>query len=93
MRASSVQKVKVIPGDSIVRVAEQASKVNVGHGTYLQEAIDKVKDDYDNAIVFSDMQLADYYLKHTGGLKKVYCFNLAAYPGRVAANGKVVEFS
>lgn len=90
--ATDCRKVDVIPGDGILRIASQISKINVGLGTEIQKALDRVKDEYETALVFSDMQFADS-IKDTGKLKRIYCFNLGSYAGTVSDGGKIVELA
>lgn len=90
--ATTIKKVDVMPWDSGIRVVKTIMQTEVGAGTALQQAIDCVKNTYDNCIVFSDMQIGDM-VRDTGSLKKVYCFDLSPYKSWISVKGNMVHFA
>ena len=67
--------VKVLPGDSLMRIYDSIRRQMQMGGTNIQAAINLIPDDCDTAIVWTDGQFADE-VRNTRHLKKVIIANL-----------------
>lgn len=87
--ATEIEKAKILTWDWLLRIINQIKNINVWVGTSIQQAIDKVKD-YDNVIVFSDMQVNDY-VDNTWKIKNLFLFNLSWYKNSIWIKWNIVE--
>jgi len=89
--ATDCKRPNIFAWDSVNRISEAIQKTDVWCGTDLQQAIDKVKD-YDNVIVFSDMQCS-YYVNNTWSIKNIYLFDLTGYENSIAVKWNMYNIS
>lgn len=90
--ATDTRRPNIMAWDGLLRIAHAITNTDVGMGTNIQQAIDYVKNDYDNIIVFSDMQTTGY-IQDTGKAKNVYLFDLSGYKNSINLNGRFVEMA
>ena len=89
--ATTIKKVEKWSGDSLLRVIQGIRNLNVWCGTDLRKAINEVTD-YDNVIVFSDMQTSSY-VSNTWKIKNLYLINLAPYEHSIATKWNMIEIA
>lgn len=87
--ADSAKKPNIYTWDWLIRIIESIRNTEVWCWTFLQSAINQVKD-YDNVIVFSDMQCADY-IHDTWKIKNIYAFDLSSYKNSIAVKGNIIS--
>jgi len=91
------------PSDSTLTIANQIMNTNYGYGTNFQSIFESANKNYDNIIIFSDMQawIGYYtpeakfkeYRKRTGANPNVFCFDLAGYGTTQFPADKIYELS
>jgi hypothetical protein len=85
-------KINKIAWDGVLRTINDVKCTKNWYWINLQEAIDLVKDNYDNVLVFSDMQ-TQYYIKDTWKIKNVFLFNLSQYQWSIAIKWNMIKIS
>lgn len=88
--ASTARKMELSKNDSILTNQSKIAKANVGGGTSLHAAFRAITDvnEYDNIVIFSDMQVHDDAKTPLKGYKgNVFSVNLAAYEAQLQTVG------